>query len=158
MVTVGGVLCDFCEFDARWLHVMVTCVTQNKMDEGEVSDSDDDNPGLGPGEDGGAEVLPHGMQTGSLEQDRTDPDSLTVWDRKRPVFVDVAEPEPSEGEVIEDMESSRPKLYKFDLRECVSASKITIPDGLAEDTPLLDAARQIAHSLREVTRALQFDR
>ena len=127
------------------------------MDEGEVSDSDDDNPVLGPVGDGGAEVLSHGMQTDRLEQDRTDPDSLTVWDRKRPVFVEVAEPEPSEGEVIEDMESSRPKLYKFDLRECVNASKITIPEGLAEDTPLLDAARLIARSLREVSRVLQFD-
>lgn len=130
---------------------MVTCVTQNKMDEGEVSDSDDDNPGLGPVDDGGGEVLSSGMQTDSLEQDRTDPDGLTVWDRKRPVFVEVAEPDPREGEIIEDMESSRPKLYKFDLREYVTASKITIPEGLAEDTPLLDAARQIAHSLREVS-------
>ena len=96
------------------------CVTQNKMDEGEVSDSDDDNPVLGPVGDGGAEVLSHGMQTDRLEQDRTDPDSLTVWDRKRPVFVEVAEPDIARERFIEDMECiGGLSCTKFDLRECV---------------------------------------
>ena len=124
------------------------------VDEGEVSDSDDDIPSRDPAEVEGLTVMQssvYGMekvQTDKCEQNGTD--ALTVWDRKRPAFV-VAEAEHSEGEVTEDMESSRPKLYKVDLREFVNASEIIIPEGLTEETPLHDAARQIAHSIREVS-------
>lgn len=122
------------------------------VDEGEVSDSEDETPYRGPAEAEDTEMpsAVYGMQTYRFEQDRTDLNGLTTWDRKRPVFVP-AEAEHSVGEVAEDMESSRPKLYKVDLREFVNASEITIPEGLTEDTPLLDAARKIAHSIREVS-------
>ena len=130
------------------------------VDEGEVSDSADDACVRPSGDtSGGEDITQTTLLHRRTEEERKEDaqveygrDGLDICDRKRPVHVN-PEHELSEGEVSEDMESSRPKLYKVDLREFVNASEIVIPENLTEETPLQEAAHAIAQCIREVSGA-----
>lgn len=128
------------------------------VDEGEVSDSEDDACVRPSGDTGDVEGATettfslHGKKEARNEDVHVKygTDGLDICNRKRHVDVG-GEVELSEGEISEDMESSLPKLYKVDLREFVNPSEIVIPEDLTVETPLQEAARAIAHCIREVS-------